>query len=58
LTDQEFFETYNKDIYRSCFYILGNSSDAEDACQEVFIKALRQDWRKIEFQKVSKNVVN
>jgi RNA polymerase sigma-70 factor, ECF subfamily len=32
---------YQDRIYNSCFYMLGNHQDAEDAAQETFIKAFR-----------------
>ncbi|MFD2671477.1 RNA polymerase sigma factor [Marinicrinis sediminis] len=49
MTDRELFNTYNKEVYRTCLYMLGNPMDAEDICQEVFIRAFRQDWQKIEY---------
>ena len=44
--DQSAFErivkTYQDRIYNLCRYLLGNSQDAEDAAQDVFIKAYRK----------------
>jgi RNA polymerase sigma-70 factor (ECF subfamily) len=34
-------QTYQDRIYNLCRYLLGNPQDAEDAAQEVFIKAFR-----------------
>lgn len=51
MTGKELFETYNKDVYRMCYHMLRNASDAEDLCQEVFIAALRKEWNKIEHHK-------
>lgn len=51
MTDREFFEKYNRDVYRTCYYMLRNASDAEDVCQEVFMKALTSGWDKVEFLK-------
>lgn len=51
MTGKELFEAYNKDVYRMCYHMLRNASDAEDLCQEVFIAALRKDWNDIEHHK-------
>jgi RNA polymerase sigma factor (sigma-70 family) len=51
LTEKELFETYNKDIYKTSFFMLHNKSDAEDVCQEVFMTVFRHDWRKVEHLK-------
>ncbi|MFD0715665.1 RNA polymerase sigma factor [Paenibacillus sp. GCM10027626] len=51
MTDREFFERYNKDVYRTCYYMLRDASDAEDICQEVFMKALTSGWRQVEHLK-------
>jgi RNA polymerase sigma-70 factor (ECF subfamily) len=39
--------TYQDRIYNLCYYLLGNPQDAEDAAQDVFIKAFRnlKDFR-------------
>ncbi|AJS61418.1 hypothetical protein UB51_06010 [Paenibacillus sp. IHBB 10380] len=42
---------YNKDVYKTCYYMLHNASDAEDVCHDVFITVFRQDWRRIEYIK-------
>jgi RNA polymerase sigma-70 factor (ECF subfamily) len=36
-----FFEKYGPAIYRRALYLLGNQQDAEDATQEVFLKAIK-----------------
>ncbi|MFE0559423.1 RNA polymerase sigma factor [Paenibacillus sp. NPDC058910] len=51
MTDREFFERYNKDVHRTCYYMLRNASDAEDVCQEVFMKALASGWEQVEYHK-------
>ncbi|ANE48033.1 hypothetical protein SY83_18990 [Paenibacillus swuensis] len=40
MTNQELFYTYNMEVYRFCYYLLRNAADAEDMCQDVFLKAL------------------
>ncbi|WP_427109845.1 RNA polymerase sigma factor [Lysinibacillus xylanilyticus] len=45
------FQTYYKDVFRACYYMLQNKYDAEDLCQEVFAKALSEDFRAIQNQK-------
>ncbi|MDQ0115278.1 RNA polymerase sigma factor [Paenibacillus harenae] len=42
-TDAELFETYKRLVYRICFGMMQNKADAEDLCQETFVKALRED---------------
>lgn len=41
MTNKELFETYRSDVYRTCYYMLGQAADAEDVCQEVFMSAFR-----------------
>jgi RNA polymerase sigma-70 factor (ECF subfamily) len=36
-----FFEKYGPVVYRRAIYLLGNPADAEEAAQEVFVRALR-----------------
>jgi len=45
------FQTYYKDVFRACYYMLQNKYDAEDLCQDVFAKALSGDCRAIQNQK-------
>ena len=45
------FQTYYKDVFRACYYMLQNKYDAEDLCQDVFEKALSEDFRAIQNQK-------
>ncbi|MFJ7979452.1 RNA polymerase sigma factor [Lysinibacillus xylanilyticus] len=45
------FQTYYKDVFRACYYMLQNKYDAEDLCQDVFAKALSEDFRAIQNQK-------
>jgi RNA polymerase sigma factor (sigma-70 family) len=51
LTEKELFMTYREDIYRTCYYMLQHSADAEDVCQEVFITVFRYDWRQVQYLK-------
>ncbi|ANF94911.1 RNA polymerase sigma factor [Paenibacillus bovis] len=48
MTDKELFETYNRDVYRTCYYMVHHASDAEDLCQDVFITIFRSDWQQIQ----------
>ncbi|WP_281884230.1 RNA polymerase sigma factor [Paenibacillus sp. YYML68] len=48
MTDRELFEAYRTDVYYICYYMLHNSADAEDVCQEVFLKAFQVDRSGIE----------
>lgn len=48
MTERELFNFYNKDVYRTCYYMLRNAQDAEDLCHDVFITVFRQDWRSVE----------
>ncbi|MCM3782014.1 RNA polymerase sigma factor [Neobacillus mesonae] len=47
MTEHELFHTYNKDVYRTCLYMLKNIQDAEDVCHDVFVTVFRQDWRNV-----------
>ena len=47
MTQKELFDHYHKDVYRTCYYMLKNQHDAEDVCQEVFVKILAQDFNQI-----------
>ncbi|TDF95133.1 RNA polymerase sigma factor [Paenibacillus piri] len=51
MTEKELFETYKKDVYRTCFFMLQQGADAEDVCQEVFMTVFRHDWTKVEHLK-------
>ncbi|WP_397338236.1 RNA polymerase sigma factor [Paenibacillus amylolyticus] len=33
------FELYREDVYYFCYYVMKNQADAEDLCQEVFVKS-------------------
>ncbi|WP_458120746.1 RNA polymerase sigma factor [Paenibacillus sp. Z6-24] len=48
MTNKELFETYNREVYRTCYYMVHHASDAEDLCQEVFITVFRSDWQQIQ----------
>ncbi|WP_028592141.1 RNA polymerase sigma factor [Paenibacillus massiliensis] len=48
MTQKELFESYNKQVYRTCYYMVHNEADAEDLCQEVFISIFRSDWERVE----------
>lgn len=51
MTEKDLFETYRKEVYRTCYSMLRRAADAEDVCQEVFITVFRHDWQKVEFLK-------
>lgn len=51
MTERELFETFQQDVYKTCYFMLHHSSDAEDVCQEVFIAAFRHDWRSVKYVK-------
>ena len=48
---KELFHTYYKDVFRACYYMVQNKYDAEDLCQDVFAKALCEDFQAIQNQK-------
>ncbi|MGM1049000.1 MAG: RNA polymerase sigma factor [Bacillota bacterium] len=48
MTERELFDSYNKDVYRTCYYMLRNAQDAEDLCHDVFVTVFRQNWRSVE----------
>lgn len=47
MDDRELFETYREQVYRLCYVMMQNASDAEDICQEVFVKAILADRSQI-----------
>lgn len=47
-SNRELFEMYNRDVYRTCYYMLHDAADAEDLCQDVFITIFRSHWERIE----------
>ncbi|WP_051506847.1 RNA polymerase sigma factor [Saccharibacillus sacchari] len=49
--DNTLFRTYKEDVYRYCLHMLRNQTDAEDICQEVFVKAMLADRSKVEYIK-------
>lgn len=51
MNDREWFEKYWPQVYRMCRYMLKEASEAEDACQEVFVKALTADRTQIQDMK-------
>ncbi|KPV60001.1 RNA polymerase sigma-70 factor [Paenibacillus sp. A3] len=48
MTDRELFDTYRRDVYYLCHYMLHNAADAEDICQEVFLKVFQTDRQGVE----------
>lgn len=48
ISNRELFEQYNRDVYRTCYYMVHNAADAEDLCQEVFITVFRSNTGQIE----------
>ncbi|MDO7906866.1 RNA polymerase sigma factor [Paenibacillus sp. JX-17] len=47
MNDRELFETYREHVYRFCRYMMHSEADAEDICQEVFVKAMLADRSQI-----------
>lgn len=50
-SNRELFETYNKDVYRTCYYMLHDAADAEDLTQDVFITVFRTNRENVEHMK-------
>lgn len=48
-SNRELFEAYNKAVYRTCYYMVHDTADAEDLCQEVFITVFRSQWQDVEY---------
>ncbi|WP_151735914.1 RNA polymerase sigma factor ['Paenibacillus yunnanensis' Narsing Rao et al. 2020] len=48
-SNRKLFETYSKEVYRTCYFMVHDARDAEDLCQEVFITAFRSPWREVEY---------
>jgi RNA polymerase sigma factor (sigma-70 family) len=48
MSDRELFELYKEQTYYFCYYLMQNQADAEDICQEVFVKALLADRSKVQ----------
>ena len=51
LDDRQLFESYKENVYCYCLYMTGSKADAEDVCQEVFVKALLAKRSEIENEK-------
>ncbi|WNS47115.1 RNA polymerase sigma factor [Paenibacillus sp. MMS20-IR301] len=49
--NKELFQTYSKEVYRTCYYMVHDAADAEDLCQEVFITIFRSQWQEIDYLK-------
>lgn len=47
MTDRELFEHYKEQVYYFCYYLMKNPDDAEDICQEVFVKVILADKSKV-----------
>lgn len=47
MTDREIFEHYKEQVYAFCYYLMKNQADAEDVCQEVFVKVILADRSKV-----------
>lgn len=47
--NKELFQTYSKEVYRTCYYMVHNAADAEDLCQEVFITLFRSQRQDIDY---------
>lgn len=49
--NRELFETYQKDVYRTCYFMVHDAADAEDLTQEVFITIFRNNRENVEHLK-------
>lgn len=47
-SNRELFDTYSREVYRTCYYMVQDAGDAEDLTQEVFITVFRSNREKIE----------
>ncbi|MEF2967301.1 RNA polymerase sigma factor [Paenibacillus sp. M1] len=47
MNDREMFEAHKEQIFRLCYCMMQDRSDAEDICQEVFVKAILADRSQI-----------
>jgi RNA polymerase sigma factor (sigma-70 family) len=47
MCDREIFELYKEQVYYFCYYLMKNQADAEDICQEVFVKVILADKSKV-----------
>ncbi|OZQ59264.1 RNA polymerase sigma factor [Paenibacillus taichungensis] len=47
MNDREIFEMYKEQVYCFYYYLMKNQSDAEDICQEVFVKVILADRTKV-----------
>ncbi|AET57903.1 RNA polymerase sigma factor [Paenibacillus terrae] len=47
-SNRELFDRYQRDVYRTCYYMVHDPSDAEDLTQEVFITLFRSNREHIE----------
>lgn len=50
-SNRELFEAFNKDVYRTCYYMLHDAADAEDLTQDVFITVFRTKRENVEHMK-------
>lgn len=50
-SNRDLFDLYQRDVYRTCYYMVHNASDAEDLTQEVFITLFRSNREHIEHLK-------
>jgi RNA polymerase sigma factor (sigma-70 family) len=50
-SNRELFETYNRDVFRTCYYMVHDAADAEDLTQEVFITVFRANRENVEYLK-------
>jgi RNA polymerase sigma factor (sigma-70 family) len=49
--NRDLFAAYNKDVYRTCYYMLHDAADAEDLTQDVFITVFRTNRENVEYMK-------
>lgn len=46
-SNRALFETYQRDVYRTCYYMVHDAADAEDLTQDVFITLFRTNREQI-----------
>lgn len=50
-SNRELFDKYSREVYRTCYYMVHDTCDAEDLTQEVFITIFRSNRENIKYLK-------
>lgn len=50
-SNRELFETYQRDVFRTCYFMVHDAADAEDLTQEVFVTVFGSPRRNVEHTK-------